>query len=52
MPKVVVTDMDTTLMNVVATVLPESSAIIFYLHVGKNVRARYITDCRYALGKR
>ena len=37
MPKVVVTDKDTTLMNVVATVLPNSSAILCYFHVGKNV---------------
>ncbi|AES60908.2 hypothetical protein MTR_1g072330 [Medicago truncatula] len=42
------TDMDTTLMNVIATVLPESS----YFHVGKNVRVMCITDCRYALGKK
>jgi len=30
MPKVVVTDMDTTLMNAVATVLPENGAILCY----------------------
>jgi len=33
MYKVVVTDRDATLMNVVATVLPESSAILCYFHV-------------------
>jgi len=33
MQKVVVTDRDTALMNVVATVLPESSAILCYFHV-------------------
>jgi len=46
MPKVVVTDRDTSLMNVVANVLPDCSAILCYFHVGKNVRARIITDCK------
>ena len=35
MPKVVVTDRDTGMMNAVANVLPDSSAIICYFHVGK-----------------
>jgi len=35
MRKVVVTDRDTTLMNVVAIVLPESSAMLCYFHLGK-----------------
>jgi len=52
MPKVVVTDRNTNLMKAVAIVLPKSSAILCYFHVGKNVRARCITDCRYALGKK
>jgi DNA-directed RNA polymerase subunit L len=52
MPKVVVIDRDTTLMNVVATVLPESKAILCYFYVGKNVKAKCITDCRYVLGKK
>jgi len=52
MPKVVVTDGDTTLMNAVATVSPESSAILCYFHVQKNVKARCILDCRYTLGKK
>jgi len=52
MPKVVVTDGYTTLINVVATILPESSAILCYFHVGENVKARCITDYRYALRKR
>ena len=42
MTKVAVTDRDTTLMNAVATILPETSAILFYFHVGKNVRAKCI----------
>jgi len=46
MHKVIVTDKDTTLMNVVATVLPETSAILYYFHVGRNVRAKCITNCR------
>jgi len=46
MPKVVVTDRDTGVMNAVANVLPDSSAILCYFHVGKNVRSRIITDCK------
>jgi hypothetical protein len=46
MPKVVVTDMDTALMNVIVKVLPETSAILCYFHVGRNVRAKIIIDCR------
>ena len=29
------TDRDTNLMNVVASVLPETSAILCYFHIGK-----------------
>jgi len=46
MSKVVVTDKDTTLMNVVAIVLPETSAILSYFNIGRNVRAKCITNCR------
>jgi hypothetical protein len=46
MPKVVVTDMDTTLMKAVATILPETSAKLCYFHVGRNVRAKCLTYCR------
>ena len=52
MPKVVVTDRDTALMNAVANVLPESYAMNYYIHVQKNVKARCILDCRYPLEKR
>ena len=52
MPKVVVTNRDKTLMNVVATVLPECYAMNCYFHVQKNVKARCILDCRYPLGKK
>jgi len=46
MPKVVVTDRETSMMNAVANVLPDSSAILCYFHVGKNVRARITTNCK------
>ena len=46
MPKVVVTDKDTGMMNAVTNVLPGSSAIMCYFHVGKNVRSRIIPDCK------
>lgn len=46
MPKVVVTDRDTALMNVIATVLPETYHILCYFHIDKNVKAKCITDCR------
>jgi len=52
MPKVVVTNKDTSLMNAVAIVLPKSYAIFCYFHVKKNVKARCILDCRYPLGKK
>jgi len=46
MHKGVVTDRETTMMNVVANVLPDSSAILCYFHVGKTVRPKIITDCK------
>ena len=46
MPKVVVTDRDNTQMNVVAKVLHETAVRICYFHIGKNVRAKCIMDCR------
>lgn len=46
MLKVVMTDMNTTLMNVVATVLPETTAILCYFDVGRNVIVKYITGYR------
>lgn len=46
MPKVVVTDRDNALMNVVAKVLPETVALLCYFHIRKNVRAKCITNCR------
>jgi len=52
MPKVVVTDRDTTLMNAVANVLPKSYAMNCYFHVQKNVKARCILDCTYPFGKK
>jgi len=46
MPKVIATDRDTTMMNVLANVFPETIALLYHFHIEKNVRARYITDCR------
>jgi len=46
MPKVIVTDRNTALMNVVATVLPEIEHVLCYFHIEKNVKAKCITDCR------
>ena len=40
MPKVIVTDRDTTLMNVVAIVFLTSSALLCRYHITKNVRSR------------
>ncbi|AES97825.2 hypothetical protein MTR_5g060540 [Medicago truncatula] len=37
---------DTTLLNAVANVLPDSSAIVCYFHVRENIRAKIITDCK------
>jgi len=46
MLKVVVTDRDNALMNVIAKVLPERDVILCYFHIGKNVKAKCITDCK------
>ena len=46
MPKVVVTDRDTALINVVAKVLPKTNHVLCYFHIEKNVKARCIMDCR------
>jgi len=44
MLKVVVTDRDTTLMNVIAKVLPKANHVLFYFHIENNVKAKCITD--------
>jgi len=46
MPKVIVTDRDGALMNVVATTFLETYTMLCFFHIGKNVRAKCITDCR------
>ena len=46
MPKVVVNDRDTVLMNVVANILPKTYHILCYFHIEKNGKAKCITDCR------
>jgi len=40
MPKVIVTNRDTTLMNVVAKVLPKNAALLCHCHTKKNVRTK------------
>jgi len=45
-PKVIVTDRYGALMNVVATVFPKTYTMLCFFHIGKNVRAKCITDCR------
>lgn len=49
MLKVVVNDRDTTLMNAIPTVIPETSAILSYFLVGRNVREKIIIYCRVKL---
>lgn len=46
MPKIIVTYRDTTLMNAVPSVFPNTNVLHCYFHVGKNVRAKCINDCR------
>ena len=38
MSKVVVTDRDNAQMNVVIKVLPETANLLYYFHIGKNLR--------------
>jgi len=47
MPKVIVTDRDNALMNVAGTVFPETNTMLCFFHIGKNVRAKCITDCKF-----
>ena len=46
MSKLFVTNRDNALMNVISKVLPETHAILCYFYIGKNVKVKYITDCR------
>ena len=46
MPKVIVTDRDSALMNAVAKVLPKTDHVLCYFHIENNVKAKCITDCR------
>jgi len=46
MSKVVFTDRDTTLMNVIAKVLHKTDHILCYFHIEENVKPKCITDCR------
>jgi len=49
MLKVIVTDRDTTLMNVVATIFPKTIALLCHFYVGKNARAKCITNFTFGL---
>ena len=46
MPKVIVTDKDGALMNAAGTVFPETYTMLFFFHIGNNVRAKCITNCK------
>jgi len=46
MPKVIVTDMDGALMNAIGIVFLETYTMLCFFHIGKNVRAKCITDCK------
>jgi len=45
-PKVVVTDRDNALINVVETVFPNATTLLCSYHIGQNVRANCRTDCK------
>ena len=46
MPKVIITDRDTSLMNAVGKIFPTSTALVCEFHVLQNVRARCKLDCK------
>jgi len=46
MPKVIITDRDTSLMNVVGKIFPTSTALVCEFHVLQNVRANRTLDCK------
>jgi alpha-glucosidase len=50
-PKVIVTDRDTTLMNAVAEVFPNSVALVCSYHVKKNVKAKCKRLCQIKDGE-
>jgi hypothetical protein len=45
MLKVIVTDMNTTLMNVIAKVFQNLAALVYWYHISKNVRDKSKTLC-------
>ncbi|GAU48047.1 hypothetical protein TSUD_272250 [Trifolium subterraneum] len=45
-PKVIVTDRDKSLMNAVAKVFPNSTALVCRVHVYKNVKAKFKALCK------
>jgi hypothetical protein len=44
MPMVIVTHMDAALINIVAIIFLETTAILCHFYIRKNVRAKCITD--------
>jgi hypothetical protein len=46
MPKVIVIDRDTSLMNAITTVFSKTTTVLCHFYIGKNVRAKCIGDCR------
>jgi len=44
MPRVIVTNRGTALMNFVAKVLPETAALLCHFHIERNVRVKCITN--------
>jgi len=45
-PKVVVTDRDNALINVVEKVFPDATTLLCSYHIRQNVRAKYKLDCK------
>lgn len=46
MPKEIVTDKDTTLMNFDAVIFSKTTALLFPFNIARNVRVKCITDCK------
>jgi len=44
MPRVIVTNRGTALVNFVAKVLPETAALLCHFHIERNVRVKCITN--------
>ena len=49
-PQVIVTDRDSTLMNAVKNVFPESTNLLCRFHIDKNVSVK--AECKTLVGKK